>query len=668
MSQIDTDSKKVRSKISPPVFYSSAIIILVIVGFAAFMPKVAESHLSHLQQNLFNNASWFYILAVAIILLSVTYLGLSRYGQIKLGPDHAQPNFSYVSWFAMLFSAGMGIGLMFFGVAEPVMHYLNPPVGEPQTIEAAKEAMRLTFFHWGLHAWAIYAIVALILAFFSYRHGLPLTLRSALYPIIGERIYGPIGHAVDIFAVVGTVFGVATSLGFGVLQVNAGLNHLFGLPVNEMVQVGLIVTFTALATLSVVSGLDKGIRILSELNLGLAFLLLLLIVILGPTVLLLKSFVENTGGYLSEIVTKTFNLYAYEPKSSDWLGGWTLLYWGWWLSWSPFVGMFIARISRGRTIREFVMGVLFVPAGFTLMWMTFFGNTAIDLIKNQGAVKLAETVQSDVSLALFEFLNYFPFSSVLSFFAMLMVVVFFVTSADSGAMVVDTLASGGDSNTPIWQRIFWAGLMGVVAITMLLAGGLQALQTLTIASALPFAMVLLASIYGLFKALRVDAYKRDSQQLATIAPTASRNPIPWQRRLRNIVYFPKRAHVKRFMEESVKPSMEMVSEELAKQGTVCHIHTDKDDRIGFEVDLGDDMNFFYEVRLRYYIQPSFALAGMGTESDDEKSEEQRYYRAEIHLKEGGQDYDVMGWAKEQIIHDILDQYEKHIHFLHLLGK
>ncbi|HGN1705984.1 TPA: BCCT family transporter [Providencia rettgeri] len=668
MNQITNESVKIRSKISPPVFYSSAIIILLIVGFAALMPKVAESHLSHLQQNLFNNASWFYILAVAIILLSVTYLGLSRYGQIKLGPDHAQPNFSYVSWFAMLFSAGMGIGLMFFGVAEPVMHYLNPPVGEAQTVEAAKEAMRLTFFHWGLHAWAIYAIVALILAFFSYRHGLPLTLRSALYPIIGERIYGPIGHAVDIFAVVGTVFGVATSLGFGVLQVNAGLNHLFGWPVNEMVQVGLIVTFTALATLSVVSGLDKGIRILSELNLGLAFLLLLLIVILGPTVLLLKSFVENTGGYLSEIITKTFNLYAYEPKSSDWLGGWTLLYWGWWLSWSPFVGMFIARISRGRTIREFVMGVLFVPAGFTLMWMTFFGNTAIDLIKNQGAVKLAETVRSDVSLALFEFLNYFPFSFALSFFAMLMVVVFFVTSADSGAMVVDTLASGGDSNTPIWQRIFWAGLMGVVAITMLLAGGLQALQTLTIASALPFAMVLLASIYGLFKALRVDAYKRDSQQLATIAPTASRNPIPWQRRLRNIVYFPKRAHVKRFMEESVKPSMEMVSEELAKQGTVCHIHTDRDDRIGFEVDLGEDMNFFYEVRLRYYIQPSFALAGMGTESDEEKSEEQRYYRAEVHLKEGGQDYDVMGWAKEQIIHDILDQYEKHIHFLHLLGK
>ncbi|HBT2326919.1 TPA: hypothetical protein MA469_005849, partial [Klebsiella pneumoniae subsp. pneumoniae] len=253
--------------------------------------------------------------------------------------------------------------------------------------------------------WAIYAIVALILAFFSYRHGLPLTLRSALYPIIGDRIYGPVGHAVDIFAVIGTVFGVATSLGYGVLQVNAGLNHLFGVPINETVQVILIVVITGLATISVVSGLDKGIRILSELNLGLALLLLALVLCLGPTVLLLKSFVENTGGYLSELVSKTFNLYAYEPKSSKWLGGWTLLYWGWWLSWSPFVGMFIARVSRGRTIREFVTGVLFVPAGFTLMWMTVFGNSAIYLIMNQGATDLANTVQQDVALALFNFLE-----------------------------------------------------------------------------------------------------------------------------------------------------------------------------------------------------------------------------------------------------------------------
>lgn len=290
MSQNDTENVARRSHINPPVFFISAALIIVLVAFAALYPELADRKFKALQQGIFTNASWFYILAVALILLSVTYLGLSRYGNIKLGPDHAQPDFSYVSWFAMLFSAGMGIGLMFFGVAEPVMHYLSPPVGTPETVEAAKQAMRLTFFHWGLHAWAIYAIVALILAFFSYRHGLPLTLRSALYPIIGDRIYGPLGHAVDIFAVIGTVFGVATSLGYGVLQVNAGLNHLFGLPINETVQVVLIVVITGLATLSVVSGLDKGIRILSELNLSLAILLLVLVGILGPTVLLLKSF------------------------------------------------------------------------------------------------------------------------------------------------------------------------------------------------------------------------------------------------------------------------------------------------------------------------------------------------------------------------------------------
>lgn len=663
MSQTEPETPAKRSRINPPVFYTSAILIFLLVGFSALFPQVADAQFKALQQSLFTNASWFYILAVAIILLSVAYLGLSRYGNIKLGPDHAQPDFSYVSWFAMLFSAGMGIGLMFFGVAEPVMHYLAPPVGTPESVEAAKEAMRITFFHWGLHAWAIYAIVALILAFFSYRHGLPLTLRSALYPIIGDRIYGPVGHAVDIFAVIGTVLGVATSLGYGVLQVNAGLNHLFGLPINETVQVILIVVITGLATISVVSGLDKGIRILSELNLGLAVLLLVLVAVLGPTVLLLKSFVENTGGYLSEIISKTFNLYAYEPQSSKWLGGWTLLYWGWWLSWSPFVGMFIARVSRGRTIREFVTGVLFVPAGFTLLWMTFFGNSAIWLIMSKGATELATIVQNDQALALFNFLEHFPFGSILSFIAMAMVVVFFVTSADSGAMVVDTLAAGGADDTPVWQRIFWAALMGVVAITLLLAGGMSALQTVTIASALPFSIILLVSIYGLFKALRIDAYKRDSQQMTTIAPTAARNPIPWQRRLRNIAYFPKRSNVRRFMSEVILPAMEMVEAELAKQGTVSSINNTADDRVRFEVNMGDELNFVYEVRLRSYLQPAFALAGL---KDEERDEEYKYYRAEVYLKEGGQDYDVMSWTQEQIIHDILDQYEKHLHFLHLV--
>ena len=433
--------------ISPPVFYTSAILITALVIFASVLPETAQSFFGDMQAWIVENVSWFYVLAVALILLSTLFMAASRYGDIKLGPDHSQPDYKSSTWFAMLFSAGMGIGLMFFGVAEPVMHFIAPPVGDPNTVQAAREAMKLTFFHWGLHAWAIYAVVALILAFFSYRHGLPLTLRSALYPLIGKRIYGPIGHAVDIFAIISTVLGIATSLGYGVLQINSGFNYLFGLPVGTNVQVFLIVAITALATLSVATGLDKGIRILSEINLSLAVILLVLVLMLGPTALLLKSFVENTGGYLSEIVSNTFNLFAYEP--TDWLGGWTLLYWGWWLSWSPFVGMFIARVSRGRTIREFLTGVLLVPTGFTFMWMTVFGNTSINMIMNKGITSLAEQVNADTSLALFAFLEHFPFSSVLSMVAVCMVILFFVTSADSGSLVIDMLASGGNTQTPL---------------------------------------------------------------------------------------------------------------------------------------------------------------------------------------------------------------------------
>jgi len=498
--------QKRRSTINPPVFFTSAILVLLLVLYATVFQEHAQRVFEHVQQWIITNASWFYILTVALVLISVVFLAVSRYGDIKLGPDHSEPDYPNKSWFAMLFSAGMGIGLMFFGVAEPVMHFINPPVGEPNTIAAAREAMNITFFHWGLHAWAIYAIVALILAYFSFRNGLPLTLRSALYPLIGERIYGPIGHAVDIFAILGTVFGVATSLGYGVLQINSGLHQLFGLPVSTTVQVVLIAATCALATLSVASGLDKGIRILSELNLGLAVILMLFVLVMGPTVFLLQAYVQNTGAYLSDIVNKTFNLFAYEP--TDWIGGWTLLYWGWWLSWSPFVGLFIARISRGRTIREFVCGVLFVPAGFTLLWMTVFGDTAIHMILHGGVRELAAVVDQDSSLALFAFLEHFPWSTTVSLVAVLMVVVFFVTSADSGALVVDMLASSGKGHSPLWQRVFWSVTMGAVAIALLLANGLKALQAATIASALPFAVILLVAIWGLFKALGLDATRR----------------------------------------------------------------------------------------------------------------------------------------------------------------
>lgn len=651
------ESSTKNRTINPPVFYTSACLIIALVLFVSVFPNPSKVAFAHVQNWIITNASWFYILAVALILISVVFLAVSRYGDIKLGPDHSRPDYSNTTWFAMLFSAGMGIGLMFFGVAEPVKHFLAPPDADPQTIQAAKEALNITFFHWGLHAWAIYAAVALILAFFCYRHNLPLTLRSALYPLIGNRIYGPIGHAVDIFAILGTVFGVATSLGYGVLQMNTGLNQVFSsLPIGTTSQVILIIVATGLATLSVASGLDKGIRFLSELNLWLAVGIMLLVLAFGPTVFLLKTFVQNTGAYLSEIVSKTFNLYAYEPQNNDWIGGWTLLYWGWWISWSPFVGMFIARVSRGRSIREFVTGVLFVPAGFTLMWMTVFGDSAIYMIMRDGAVNIAEAVSQDASIALFVFLEQFPFSSLLSLVAVFMVILFFVTSADSGSLVIDMLASGGKTKTPVWQRIFWASSTGVVAITLLLSGGLEALQTATIASALPFSMVLLIALWGLFKALRVDATKKSLRHQSY--GKQNRHDGGWQRRLRNLVMFPRRSHVNRFIDEVVEPGFAEVKAELEKQGINVYLSKTKSNKVCLEVDHNEEVNFIYEVRPRAYIQPSFLV------EDDQ--EERKYFRAEVHLAEGGQDYDVMGWSREEIIEDILDQYEQHMHFLHVV--
>lgn len=655
------EEKQRTSTINPPVFFTSAVLILLLVLYATLFQEHAQGVFEAVQQWIITNASWFYILSVALILICVVFLAISRYGDIKLGPDHSEPDYRNKSWFAMLFSAGMGIGLMFFGVAEPVMHFINPPVGDPNTVAAAREAMNITFFHWGLHAWAIYAMVALILAYFSFRNGLPLTLRSALYPLIGERIYGPIGHAVDIFAILGTVFGVATSLGYGVLQINSGLNQLFDLPINTTVQVILIAVTCTLATLSVASGLDKGVRILSEVNLGLAAILMLFVLTVGPTVFLLQAYVQNTGAYLSDIVSKTFNLFAYEP--TDWIGGWTLLYWGWWLSWSPFVGLFIARISRGRTIREFVCGVLFVPAGFTLLWMTVFGDSAIHMILHGGVKELAAVVDKDSSLALFAFLEQFPWSTAISMVAVLMVVVFFVTSADSGALVIDMLASTGKGQSPLWQRVFWSITTGAVAIALLLANGLKALQAATIASALPFAIILLVAMWGLFKALGMDATRRGLRTQALPGQRQHRqNHGGWQRRLRNIAMMPRRAHVTRFIGEVVKPACEEVAQELRKQGYDVTVDEREDGRVALELSHAGEGRFRYEVRPRAFNTPSFVLR----ETDD-SNDSRKYFRAEVYLRQGGQDYDVMGWSREDVIGDILDQYERHLHYLHVVS-
>jgi choline/glycine/proline betaine transport protein len=642
---------------NPPVFIISALLTLALVLFAALATETAEPLFNGIQGWIIESAGWFYILAVAGFLVFVVVLALSGLGRIKLGREHSEPDYSYGSWFAMLFSAGMGIGLMFFGVAEPVMHFVAPPVGEPEVAAAARQAMRITFFHWGVHAWAIYAVVALSLAYFAFRHDLPLTIRSSLYPLIGERIYGPIGHTVDIFAVLGTIFGVATSLGFGVIQINAGLNYLFDVPATIGVQVMLIAVITAIATLSVGLGLDAGIRRVSVLNMILAGALLAFVLIAGPTVFLLQTLVQNTGMYLSRIFEMTFNLYAYEP--TDWIGGWTLFYWGWWIAWAPFVGMFIARVSRGRTIREFVLGVLFVPVGFTFMWMTFFGDTAIHMIMIQGVGGLADAVAADTSVALFQFLEYLPFSSLTALVATLLVVTFFVTSSDSGSLVVDILTSGGAEESPLWQRIFWAVVEGVVAAALLIAGGLAALQTAAIASALPFTIVMILMCWGLLRALRIDSIKHLSLRQARVTPGGPQAPVNWRGRLRTLVHQPSQTETVRFIQDVVKPALHEVGEELRKISLDAGVGEGEDGRVWVEVRHGAEIDFYYSVRPRPYEAPSFVMRD--TRASRAKALE--YYRAEVHLREGGQDYDVMGWGQQDIIGDVLDHYERHMHFL-----
>ena len=648
-----------KSTVLKPVFYPSVIVIAVLVLFAISMPETTGQVFNGAKAFISDKFGWLYMLSVGVFTIFVIFLALSPFGRFKLGPDQSKPSYSYASWFAMLFSAGMGIGLMFWGVAEPVMHYSAPPSGDKETIEAAKQAMRITFFHWGLHAWAIYAVVGLVLAYFSFRHGLPLSVRSALYPLIGDRIHGRIGHTVDTIAVLGTIFGVATSLGLGVLQVNAGLNYIFDIPVGLPAQITLIAVITSLATVSVVLGLDGGIKRLSELNLYLAMALVAFVFLAGPTFFLLGALVENLGNYLSHVVDMTFNQYIY--KDTLWMGWWTFFYWAWWMAWAPFVGMFIARVSRGRTIREFVLGVLFVPVGFTFIWMTVFGNSALDAIMNGGFTALSSAVSADVSTALFKFLEHFPFSSVISILAIILVITFFVTSSDSGSLVVDTISSGGNHNNPVWQRIFWAVLEGVVAAALLIAGGLGALQAASITIALPFAVIMLIACWGMYKALHLEAIRYESLQHHMNAGRHGEISGTWKNRLSLLVEFPEPSETKRYINEDVITAMESVKVELEKYGWNIDIINDKENAVSIlNVEHSGDLDFTYEVRFRRYNTPTYAFPEIVNPTKEQK----KYARAEVHLQDGNKAYDIYGYEMDVIANDIIDQFEKHRHFLH----
>ncbi len=651
---------------NPPVFYGAAILILLFAAVVIGFPQRAGEWLLAAQTWASQTVGWYYLLAMTLYLIFVVVTALSGYGKIKLGADHDEPEFSYLSWAGMLFAAGISITLFFFCVSEPLTHFLQPPQGEAGTQEAARQAMELLFLHWGLHGWGVFALVAMALAYFAYRHNLPLALRSALYPLIGKRINGPIGYTVDCFGIIATVFGLGADMGFGVLQLNSGLDYLYAIPHTHPVQMALIVLMMGAAISVAVSGVDKGIRILSDINMLLACSLLLFVLFAGPTQHLLNTLVQNVGDYLGHLPGKSFDLYAYGGPS-DWLGSWTVFYWAWWIAWAPFVGLFIARISRGRTIREFVFGVLFIPLGFTLAWMSIFGNSALEQALG-GASELGRVAIEQPSMALYQMLQNYPWSRAVITVTVLVSFVFFVTSADSGTVVLSTLSAHGgsaDDDGPKWLRVFWGSVTALVTGGLLFAGSIDALKSAVVLTSLPFSLILLLMMWGLHKAFYMESQRQRarSHSLAPLMSGNGKRSGGWKRRLSQAVHFPSRDEVYRFMNDVVRPAISEVSEVFREKGLAVDAQLDPSNAsLSLEIGHGEQHRFLYQVLMRGYFTPSFARAGMG----GLHLKNRRYFRAEVHLAEGSQDYDLMGYTKEQIINDMLDQYERHLQFLHLV--
>jgi choline/glycine/proline betaine transport protein len=658
------------AQLKKPVFYGAAIGVVAVAVWAIVAPTAAADTIGTLVGWTSEWFGWFYILLATAVLVFVLFLGFSRYGRTKLGPEHSTPQYSTFAWASMLFAAGIGTDLMFFAVAEPVTQYLAPPVGAGETVGAAREATVWTLFHYGITGWGMYALMGMALAYFAYRMNLPLAIRSALYPIFGKRIHGTLGHAVDLAAVLGTIFGVATSLGIGVVQLNYGLDLLFGIPEGQAAQIGLIALAVGIATISAVSGIDKGIKLLSQLNVLLAIGLAAFVLIAGNTVFLLNGLVLNIGDYVSSFPELTLQTFAFD-RPVDWLNGWTLFFWAWWIAWASFVGLFLARISRGRTIKQFVAGTMIIPFTYILMWVSIFGNSAIDLVRG-GDASFGELAMNTPERGFYTLLMEYPVFPLTASIATFVGLLFYVTSADSGALVMANLSSTlrtPQSDAAKGVRIFWAVATGLLTAAMLIVGGVPALQNATIVMGLPFAFVMVLVMVSLFKALRVESHRAASHAQSLPGRLSGRTPPAvdrrstrtWRTRLGRAMSFPGRARVDQFLEEVGEPALQEVATELRDENVQAEVRRATDELghpyVQLLADLRGDHPFDYRIQPREVPMPVYGPAS--PRGDD------TYFRLEVHLREGGQGYDVMGYTHTQIIDDVLDQYERHLEFLRL---
>lgn len=654
-----------QTSFNPLVIGATLFFVVLLVAMILIVPEQTQTLLNAAKSGIFANFSWFYVLAFSVFLGFLVILSVSSLGNIKLGNDEEEPEFGFLSWLAMLFAAGMGVGLMFFGVAEPLTHYLSD-ITTGSAEHKQQEALLHTLFHWGIHAWAVYGTIALALAYFGFRYKLPLALRSCFYPLLKERINGKLGDLIDIMALLATLFGVITTLGFGASQLGAGLHQLGWISENSFsLQVVVIAVVMSLAIFSAISGVGKGVKILSELNLTLAFCLLIFVLVAGPTLYLLSAFSDNIGTYLSNLVQLSFKTYVYEQEHTGWFSGWTILYWAWWCSWAPFVGLFIARISRGRTIREFIFGVLVIPSMFGILWFTVFGNTAIWLNDGEAAGTLGQMISSPETL-LFKFLDYLPLSGVTGLVSLVVISLFFITSADSGIYVLNNIASRDKSlAAPRWQAVMWGVLMSVVAIVLMQSGGLANLQAMTLLVALPFAMLMLLMCFSLWKGLSADKKYFDTKVNPTsIFWTGDK----WKERLEQMMNQTQEKDILRFLKHTVLPAMRELRQELiGKYDLSVQINTLFDqDEPAVELVIQKDLmrDFMYGVK------------SIGREvseqliNDDNLPHIQHSmtYEPYTYFFDGRVGYDVQYMDQDELIADMLKHYERYLSLLDDVGQ
>lgn len=644
---------------------TTLFFVVLLVAMILIAPEQTQTLLNAAKSGIFANFSWFYVLAFSVFLGFLVILSVSSLGNIKLGNDEEEPEFGFLSWLAMLFAAGMGVGLMFFGVAEPLTHYLSD-ITTGTAEHKQQEALLHTLFHWGIHAWAVYGTIALALAYFGFRYKLPLALRSCFYPLLKERINGKLGDFIDIMALLATLFGIITTLGFGASQLGAGLHQLGWISENSFsLQMVVIAVVMSLAIFSAISGVGKGVKILSELNLTLAFCLLIFVLVAGPTLYLLSAFSDNIGTYLSNLVQLSFKTYVYEQEHTAWFSGWTILYWAWWCSWAPFVGLFIARISKGRTIREFIFGVLVVPSLFGVLWFTVFGNTAIWLNDGGAAGTLGQMISSPETL-LFKFLDYLPLSGVTGLVSLVVISLFFITSADSGIYVLNNIASRDKSLTaPRWQAVMWGVLMSVVSIVLMQSGGLANLQAMTLLVALPFAMLMLLMCFSLWKGLNADKKYFDTKVNPTsIFWTGDK----WKERLEQMMNQTQEKDILRFLKHTVLPAMRELRQELiGKYELSVQINT------LFEQDEPAVELVIQKESMRDFM---YGVKSVGREvsiqliNDDNLPHIQHSmtYEPYTYFFDGRVGYDVQYMDQDELIADMLKHYERYLSLLDDVGQ